>query len=163
MYSPVVNDITFHVLLLMVLHFGHLAKIVDVETTFLYGDLEEKINMECPQKCPTTKNNCIILNKCIYGLVQAACQYYKKAVKVLKSFCWRQYFPMPLCQKEGKGYIVHVALYIDDNLMVGNIATINDAIEALKSKGLLLKIMEGLQDYLSCKIKFRNKKHAWLG
>ena len=41
--SPVVNDITFSVLLLMVLHFGYLAKIVDVETAFLYVDLEEEI------------------------------------------------------------------------------------------------------------------------
>ena len=31
------------------------------------------------------KDNCIILNKCIYGLVQAAWQYYKKALEILKS------------------------------------------------------------------------------
>ena len=48
--------------------------------------------------------------------------------------------------------------------MVGNIATIDDTIEALKSKGLVLKIVEGLQDYLSCKIKIsEDKKCAWLG
>ena len=48
--------------------------------------------------------------------------------------------------------------------MVGNIAAIDDAIEELKSKGLSLKIMEGLQDYLSCKIEFSNdRKCAWLG
>ena len=48
--------------------------------------------------------------------------------------------------------------------MVGNIAAIGDAIKALKSKGLVLKIVEGLQDYLSYKIKFSNhRKHAWLG
>ena len=34
----------------------------------------------------------------------------------------------------------------------------------MKNKGLVLKIMEGLQDYLSCKIKMSdNKKYAWLG
>ena len=36
-------------------------------------------------------------------------------------------------KKSAKG-IVYVALYVDDNLMVGNIAAIGDAIEAL-SKG----------------------------
>ena len=35
-YSLVVNDVTFHVLLLMVLHFGCSAKIVDIETAFSY-------------------------------------------------------------------------------------------------------------------------------
>ena len=48
--------------------------------------------------------------------------------------------------------------------MVGDFAAIDDAIELLKNKGLVLKIMEGLQNYLSCKIKIScNKKHAWLG
>ena len=49
-------------------------------------------------------------------------------------------------------------------MMIGNIATIDDAIPALKNKGLVLKIVEGLQDYLSCKIKISdNEKRAWLG
>ena len=69
---------------------------------------------------------------------------------------------MPLCKKEHKRY--NVALYVDDNLMVGNVAAFDSAIEALKSKGLVLKIMDGLQDYLSCKIKISgDKKRAWLG
>ena len=42
-YSPVVNDIMFCILLLMVLHFGYLAKIVNIETAILYGDLKEEI------------------------------------------------------------------------------------------------------------------------
>ena len=78
-YSLVVNDITFHVLLLMVLHFGYLAKIVDIETALLHGDLKEEIYMECPQgMSDVKKHDCVILNKCIYGFVQAACQYYEK-------------------------------------------------------------------------------------
>ena len=48
--------------------------------------------------------------------------------------------------------------------MIGDVATFNDTIEALKNKGLVLKIMEGLQNYLSCKINFSDdKKCAWLG
>ena len=34
-YYPVVNDVSFYVLLLKLLHFGYLAKIVNVETSFL--------------------------------------------------------------------------------------------------------------------------------
>ena len=82
-YSPVVNDITFHILLLLVLHFGYLAKVVDIETAFLYGDLEEDIYMECPQgMADVKKDDSIILNTYVYGLVQAACQYYKKVVEI---------------------------------------------------------------------------------
>ena len=43
-------------------------------------------------------------------------------------------------------------------------ATIDDVTEVLKNKVLMLTIVKGLQDYLSCKIKFsKDKKRAWLG
>ena len=57
--------------------------------------------------------------------------------------------------------IVYVALYVDNNLMIGGKAAI-DAILALKNKGLVLKVMEGLQDYLSCKIKISGDKKTCL-
>ena len=48
--------------------------------------------------------------------------------------------------------------------MIGDMTVIDNAIEAWKSNGLVFNIVEGLQDYLSCKIKFSNdKKRAWLG
>ena len=103
-YSLVVNDITFHILLLMVLHFGYLTKIVNIETAFLHGDLDKEIYMECPQgMVDVKKDNCIILNKCIYGLVQAARQNYKKAVKILKS---SGFVGGSICQKEHEGYSI---------------------------------------------------------
>ena len=66
--------------------FGFFAKIVNVEATFLYGELEEEIYMECPHGMPDVgKDDCIILNKCIHGLVYMAKQYYKKAIEILKN------------------------------------------------------------------------------
>ena len=45
-------------------NFGYLAKIVGMETAFLYGDLEEEIYTECPQgMSDIKKDDCIILNK----------------------------------------------------------------------------------------------------
>ena len=56
-YSPVVNDVTFHILLPMVLHFGYSAKIVIIKTAFLHGDLKEEIYMECPQGMANVKKD----------------------------------------------------------------------------------------------------------
>ena len=43
---------------------------MDVETAFLYGDLDEKIYMECPEgMAGVTNEDVLLLNKCIYGLV----------------------------------------------------------------------------------------------
>ena len=105
--------------------------------------------MECPQgMSDIKKDNCIILNECIYDLVQAAWQYYKKAIEILKSsgFFRGSNDPCLYIKKSTNG-IMYVTLHVDDNLMIGDIATINGAIEALKNKGLVLKIVEGLQDY----------------
>ena len=116
----------------MVLHFGYSAKIVNVEIAFLYRDLEEEIYMECPQgMSDMTRDDCVILNKCIYGLVQAASQYYKKAVEILKSSGFvRGTIDICLYVKKSAKGVVYVALYVDSNLIVGDIAAINDAIEA---------------------------------
>ena len=146
----------------MILHFGCSTKIVDVETAFIFWDLKDGVLPWCVLH---KKGDYIILIKCIYSLFQAAWQYYKKDVEILKSsgFVGGSIDPCLYVKKSTKG-IVHVDLYIDDNLMIGDIAAIDGAIEALKNKGLVLKIMEGLQDYLSCKIKFfEDKKLAWLG
>ena len=53
--SQVINNITSCILLLMLRHFGHLAKIVDAETAFLYGNLEEEIYIELPQGMSNVK------------------------------------------------------------------------------------------------------------
>ena len=51
----------------------------------LYGDLDEEIYMECPEgMVGVTNEDVLLLNKCIYGLVQASRQYHKKAVEILK-------------------------------------------------------------------------------
>ena len=71
-YSPVVHDITFRALLLMMISQGLSAKIVDVETAFLYGNLEEEIYMECPTGMNSNEGEILILDKCIYGLVQSS-------------------------------------------------------------------------------------------
>ena len=52
--------------------------------------------------------------------------------------------PCLFVKRSSKG-IVYVALYVDNNLMIGDKATIDDAIIAFKNKGLVLKVMEGLQ------------------
>ena len=63
------------------IHFGFLAKVVDVKTVFLYGYLEEEIYIECPPGMRNiTKYDCIIFEKSIFSLVQAARQYNKKAI-----------------------------------------------------------------------------------
>ena len=165
-YSPVVNDVTFRLLLLAMMYFGLTAKVVDVETAFLYGELEEEIFMECPQGMKgVTQDDALSLQACIYGLVQAARQYYKKFTKILKKlgFLGGDVDPCLFTRKDKYG-LVFVAIYVDDNLVVGHKKAVDRTITQLREEGLVLKVEDNLHDYLSCDICFpQDRKRAWLG
>ena len=54
-------------------------------------------------------------------------------------------------------------IYIDDNLTIGGIGTINNAMTVLKENGLVLSTVQRLQNCLSSKMKFsKDKRRAWL-
>ncbi len=82
--SPVVHDVTFRALISVLIVFGLKSKIVDEETAFLDHNIKEEIFMEClPGMTDAKVDDVLALNKCIYGLVQASRQYYKKAIEGL--------------------------------------------------------------------------------
>ena len=65
--------------------YGLQGKLVDGKTTFLYGDLKEEVYMDCPEGMIDVKEDeALLLQSTIYGLIQSARQYYKKATKILK-------------------------------------------------------------------------------
>ena len=66
-FAPVVNDVTFWILLVAMVAWNLKVKIVDVETAFLYGDLEEEIYMDIPKGMDGDGNECVQLLKMIYG------------------------------------------------------------------------------------------------
>ena len=51
--------------------------------------------------------------------------------------------PCLYVKKSAKG-VAYVALYIVNNLMIGDLVAIDDVISALKNNVLVLKIVEGL-------------------
>ena len=96
--------------------------IFDVTTAFLNGDLAEIIFMDCPEGMEHEKDECLALDKAIYGLVQAARQYFKKFEEILvKRMGFQQCKSDPcLYMRKSKKGIVIILSYIDDNLCVGN-------------------------------------------
>jgi hypothetical protein len=83
-YAPVISNVTYRIMLIAQIVWKQMAKIIDIKTAFLYGDLEEEIYMDCPSGLDHQVNKCLLINKYIYGLVQSACQFYKKLMQILK-------------------------------------------------------------------------------
>ena len=79
-----VNDVSYRIMITMMMSMGMKAKIVDIETAFLHGDLEEEIYMDAPKGIGATEDKVVKLKQTIYGLVQSARQFWKKLRDVLK-------------------------------------------------------------------------------
>ena len=147
-HAPVITDTTTHLLLVLqtILHLS--TGQFDIETAFLYGDLEEELWMEIPdgyiqflnETYPqnsysnmSAKTHCLLLTKAIYGLVQAARQWWKKFKEVLGTLF---YFPskadpclfIKTDQLQNKSYII---IYVDDGGIFGTPEEIKNVLNKL--------------------------------
>jgi len=89
-FAPVINDITWRILLVGMMIWKLDAWLIDVETAFLHGDFDkgERIFMEIPKGMKEVEkvenDDCLELLKTCYGTVQAARQWWKKFVSILR-------------------------------------------------------------------------------
>ena len=152
-YAPVIQDITWRILVIIMISKEYEALIADVETAFLHGDLEEEIYMDCPPGFDGQPDECMLLKKAMYGLVQAARQYYLKFIEVLEKQGYRKGKVDPcLIMKGFNNDALYMSVHVDDSLVVGPNYAIYRTIDALKNGGFSLTIEGKLDDYLSCEI-----------
>ena len=159
-YAPVINNVSFRIMLIAKLVWGLQASIVDVETAFLHGNLQEEIYMNIPEGMTTNDNKCLMLKKTIYGLVQSAREFYKKLIQVLKGVGFNENKSDPcLLSKWDEEGIILIGIYVDDCLVIGRESQISKLIVNLQDNGFILKIETNLTDYLSCRVIKNEKKN----
>jgi hypothetical protein len=78
------NDVSFRIMLIEKLIWNLEASIIDVETSFLHGEIQEKIYMNIPEGMSYDSKHCLFLTKTIYGLVYSAREFYKKLMSILR-------------------------------------------------------------------------------
>jgi hypothetical protein len=152
-YAPVVNDIVFRIVIILQIVYKLQSAIIDVETAFLHGDLQEEIYMHAPKGLEVKSGECVKLDKALYGLVQTARQFYLKFATVLNKIGFEQSYADPCLffQTTKSGKIIMI-IHIDDCYVIGNKTTINELVEDLQNSGLKLKVSYKATDYLSCDI-----------
>jgi hypothetical protein len=84
-FAPVINDVSFRIILIARLIWNLEASIVNAETLFLHGELQEEIYMNIPEGMSYDSKHCLLLIKTIYGLVQSARELHKKLMATIKS------------------------------------------------------------------------------
>ena len=146
------------------------GKVVDIDNAFLNGDLEHEIYMKIPEGYDEVinpgvdKEDCLILQKAIYGLVQAARQFWKKIVDKMQEGGFKLSEADPcMLYKEDEKWVCIIIIYIDDMLIIGKEEAIDDAIKVLHGH-FQVKDPTSLEDYLGVQIvQSDDGKKAWLG
>ena len=81
-FAPVAHDVSFRIALARMMVEKLDSLVMDAETAFLYGEIDEEIFMKSPIRMEeidpeSSSENCYQLLKGIYGLCQAARQFGK--------------------------------------------------------------------------------------
>ena len=170
-FAPVAHDVSFRIALARMIVEKLDSLVMDVETAFLYGDIEEEfflkssIGMEeiDPGSSP---EDCFQLKKGIYGLYQAAKQFWKKFVDTIKKepfgFTVSPADPCLLFKENNLGICI-IIMYVDDMLIIGKKEQIEDFASKIQ-KEFSVKIQNNLADYLGCEFHMNKEKtRGWLG
>ena len=165
-FSPVANDVSFRIMIICMILWKLEGLIFDVETAFLNGDLDEEIYMDCPKGMEHEVEECLLLLKATYGLVQAARQYFKKFENILTNkMRFKQCASDPcLFMRKDEFGIVIILCYVDDNFCIGHTKALRQMLKEIVLHGLNITVETKFTDYLSCEIKFSDDKtKAWIG
>ena len=157
-YSPVISDIGYRILILVRLMNNYKVFLIDVETAFLHGDLDEEIFMECPDGLPHKDDKVVLLKKLLYGLVQAARQFHKKWTEVLSKLGYTQSKTEPSFYLGKNG--LFIGTYVDDNLVIRSQENVDKFVQKIEGEGLKVTVNKGISDYLSCEVilDYENKR-----
>ena len=170
-FAPVTHDVSLRIALARMMVEKQDSLVMDVETAFLPGDIEEEIFMKSlvgmeaidPGSSP---EDCYQLKKGIYGLCQTARQFWKKFVDTIKKEpIGFQVSPADPCMlfKENNLGICIIIMYVDDMLIIGKTDQIQDFAFKIQ-KEFSVKIQHNLADYLGCEFHMNKERtKEWLG
>ena len=163
-FAPVAHDVSFRIALARMMVEELDSLVMDVETAFLYGD-KSPVGIEeiDPGSSP---EDCYQLKKGIYGLCQAARQFWKKFIDTIKKESFGiQVSPADPCMlfKENELGICIIIMYVDGILIIGKKEQIQDFASKIQ-KEFSVKIQHNLTDYLGCEFHMNKERtRGWLG
>ena len=130
--SPVTNDVTIRIMMVLMLMAGWVSNISDVKGAFLLGNLEEneRIYMEVPEGFESyyKKGSLLLLVKTLYGLKQAAIAFWKILLAAMKKMGFSRSSADPCLYYTwtATGLVVWLS-WIDDCLCLGPPQAVNEA------------------------------------
>jgi hypothetical protein len=154
--APILNEVSFRIMFIKKLDWNMTCSVVDIETGFLHGDLDEEIYMEVPKGIAIDENKILILRKTIYDLIQITRKFYEKRINILRviGFHGSKSDPCLWTMWDKKvNHIIIIGIYVNDCLVIGKEESIECLIDELKKYEISLKVKRNVNKYLSCCIE----------
>ena len=142
-YAPTCKPETFRTLLAVATQKGLELRQMDVKSAYLHSEIEEEIYLEQPQGfVKQGKNGQTLvrkLNKSIYGLKQAAKNWYESLANLLikNGFQRSRNDYCLFVRKEEDGTFSYILLWVDDIIIAGEHNVVN-AIKSLLEKSWMI-------------------------
>jgi Reverse transcriptase (RNA-dependent DNA polymerase) len=147
-------------ILVLKLLFGLQSKQFDVETALMYDTLDEEIYMQFydgyERYLQTEKGNdfsakdhCVLLLQSLYGLVQAARQWYKKIANIFAKLDFIASRADPCLFNKCNEPPAFIILYDDDVAIIGTDKVINEVMTAL-CKTFQVKDLGSMKHFVGC-------------
>ena len=159
-FSPVVRTVTIRTVLHVAVSKKWEIKQLDVQNTFLHGDLQETVYMKQPPGFvdPEKPDHVCKLNKAIYGLKQAPRYWFDKFSSFLISFGLQCRFPDPSLFVYHHGSdVIYLLIYVDEMLLTGNNQELVDRLVAELSQDFGMKDMGEVHYFLGIQVHHQKK------
>jgi histone deacetylase 1/2 len=156
--APVTNDVTIHIVLVLLIMAKWAGELVDIKGAFLHGDFEDGKNlyMEVPEgfdKYYDPMYYVLLLLQTIYGLKQSAMAFWRQLLKAFRSMGFKRskadpclYFAWTLL-----GLVLWIS-WIDDCLVVGKAEGVKKAKRKLTNRFDCDEV-GNMDEYVGCKLE----------
>lgn len=160
--SPVVNEASIFIILILIAMTGFITDVNDVKGAFLNGTFSngEKLCMEVPQGFHKYYGYEVVLMllKTMYGLKQAAYEYWKALLKAMKSLGMTKHKVDPCVYHRWTDQGLNLwASWVDDILSFGSERDVIQGREELKKHFALDEIGE-MMEYVGCRIDYNKEE-----
>ncbi len=165
-FSPVATDMTIRLIIGLFLYYNKMLpkekwqlELFDVEAAFLNSDVENETYIEWPEGVIelgyATKEDkekyCILLNKAMYGNIDAPLCWMKTFSKYLTevmNFIQSKADPCVFIKRDENGkLLIILAVYVDDTLIIGSKDQVEKVYQQLKEK-FVIEILGALNKHL---------------
>ena len=163
--APVVNEATIFIVLILIVMAGYKAELMDVSAAFLNGVFTrgERLFMHVPKGFEQyyPKDVYLLLQRTIYGLKQAAYEYWRMLLKAIRSIGMERSKGDPcLYFRWTENGLQLWTSWVDDLLNVGRDEDVQQAKQAFKQYFDIDEIGD-MNEYVGCKIE-HNKEQRYI-